>query len=288
MAKARVTVDGQLDELLEAGEDQLRQAIRYAALGSGKRVRPALMMAVAEAVELDPRVVAAPAAALEMVHTFSLVHDDLPALDDDQLRRGRETVHVAFDEPTAILVGDALLSRSFAVLAEQPATVAAEQRCRAIVALANAVGEAGMLGGQMLDLLSAGSLSEHTTVADLEKIHRGKTGALMRVCGELPAIYAGVDHATATSVANVCELIGLMFQVSDDLLDVTQSSAVLGKTAGKDVAQKKLTYPGILGVEGAAEFLTKLLQRALEALVDLPGPTESIRMIVGFVADRSH
>ena len=282
----RDRVDAELEVQLPASAATLAVAMRYAALGPGKRVRPALMFAIAEAIDLDAESVAAPAAAVEMVHAFSLVHDDLPALDDDELRRGRETVHVAFDEATAVLVGDALLSRAFGLLAELPRGVSTSRRCCAVAALARAVGEDGMIGGQMLDLES--SDGSERSLSTLDRIHRGKTGALMRLCAELPVIYAGVDKQAAEQLARTGEAIGLLFQIRDDLLDVTQVSEVLGKTAGKDERQQKLTYPSLVGVDAASRRLDDLRIEVMETIALLPGDTEPLAALVNFIADRSH
>lgn len=283
--EARRRVDAELDARLPADDSALAEAMRYATLGQGKRVRPALVFAVADALTLDRRRVDAAAASVEMVHAFSLVHDDLPALDDDDLRRGRETVHVAFDEPTAILAGDALLNLAFRVLAEEPRSASPEARCRAVAALAVAVGTNGMIGGQMRDLRQARA-GGGGDLADLEATHRGKTGSLMRVCGELPAIYAAVDAALERDVARGCEDLGLMFQIRDDLLDVTEASAELGKTAGKDREQNKLTYVSLLGVEGASRRLVELRERVAAGFDQLPGDATAVQSLVVFVAER--
>lgn len=286
LAEARALVEAELEARLPQDGSRLAEAMRYAALGTGKRVRPALLMALADALDLSRETVAGPAAAVEMVHAFSLVHDDLPALDDDWLRRGRETVHVAFDEATAILAGDALLNLAFGVLAESPSSASAERRCRALAALAGAVGEEGMIGGQMLDLIH--SRASDGDLETLERIHRGKTGSLMRLCGELPAIYAGLDAALGNQVAAACENLGLMFQIRDDLLDVNRRSDELGKTAGKDEAQNKLTYPGLLGTAAAVDRLSELQRLTSKSFAGLPGPTDPLTQLVEFVAGRDH
>lgn len=282
--EARRRVDAELDARLPADDSVLAEAMRYAALGDGKRIRPALLFAVADALTLDRRAVDAAAAAIEMVHAFSLVHDDLPALDDDDLRRGRPTLHIAFDEATAVLAGDGLLNLAFAVLAEAPESASADQRCRALAALAMAVGAAGMIGGQALDVERARAGVGDLT--DLEAIHRCKTGSLMRACGELPAIYAEVEATVAGGVAEQCESLGLMFQIRDDLLDVSHDTDALGKTAGKDREQNKLTYPALMGVEAAERKLIDLRERVLDGLADLPGSSEGLLALVEFVGDR--
>lgn len=285
LEEARERVDAELTARLPAGDDVLARAMRHAALGPGKRVRPALIFAVADSLGLDRAEVDAPAAAVEMVHAFSLVHDDLPALDDDDLRRGRPTVHVAFDEATAILAGDGLLNLAFGVLATTPENASAEARCRAVSAVSSAVGAAGMIGGQILDLAQAAS-DGSGDVDDLETVHRLKTGSLMRVCGELPSIYAGVDGEPAQQVARCCESLGLMFQVRDDLLDVSHDTDALGKTAGKDRAQNKLTYPALMGIEAAQRHLEDLRDRVIGGFADLPGTTAGLLALVEFVAER--
>ena len=253
----RQRIDGVLERALSAhpsAEERLGQAMRHAVLLGGKRMRPLLVYAAGRAFGAPMEVLDAPAAAIELVHAYSLVHDDLPAMDDDALRRGQPTVHVAFDEATAILAGDALQSLAFAVLAD------AEQEARATVAmlreLAVAAGAGGMCGGQALDLAATGTgaASGHA----LERLHALKTGALIRAAVRMGAIAAHADTADLDRLDHYAQVLGLAFQVRDDLLDVEGESATLGKTAGKDAAQRKATFPAILGLAASRRRLAEL------------------------------
>jgi len=227
--------------------------MRHAALGGGKRIRPLLVYATGNLLGSDERWLDAPATAVELIHAYSLVHDDLPSMDNDALRRGRATVHVAFDEATAILAGDALQSLAFEVLAEAP--VAADLRVAWLRTLAVASGAAGMCGGQALDLHATGKLQP---LADLERMHALKTGALIRASVRMGALGSTVDEGTLHVLDTFANALGLAFQVRDDILDVESSSGKLGKTAGKDAAQAKSTYPALLGMDGAKAKLNEL------------------------------
>ena len=232
---------------------RLHAAMRHAALGGGKRIRPLLVYAAGQLFGTDERWLDAPAAAVELIHAYSLVHDDLPAMDDDAMRRGRPTVHVAFDEATAILAGDALQSMAFELLAEAP--VSSELRVAWLRALSTATGAAGMCGGQALDMDATGRL---LTLADLERMHRLKTGALIRASVRMGALGGSMDEGTLKLLDTFSDALGLAFQVRDDILDVESSSAQLGKTAGKDAAQAKSTYPALMGLDGAKAKLVEL------------------------------
>ncbi len=285
LGEVRDWIEPELAQRLQADRGPLAEAMRYAALGPGKRVRPALMLAVGRSLGLGESVLAGPAAAIEMVHAFSLVHDDLPAMDDDDLRRGRETVHIAFDEATAILAGDALLNLAFELLAKEPPSATAEQRNQAVILSSRAIGGHGLIGGQKLDINLTAKDPGAVSASALEEVHRGKTGALMRLCGELPAVYTDED---AGALGALCEDIGLMFQIRDDLLDLSQSAKTLGKTTGKDLEQGKATYPAIHGREGAIARLGELHQRTLSAVDSLAGPTKELRLLMDFVVERDH
>ena len=232
---------------------RLHAAMRHAVLGGGKRIRPLLVYATGAVFGTDERWLDAPAAAVELIHGYSLVHDDLPAMDDDAVRRGRPTVHVAFDEATAILAGDALQSLAFEVLAEAP--VASELRVAWLRSLSIAAGVAGMCGGQALDVDATGKTQ---TLADLERMHRLKTGALIRASVRMGAMGGSIDDETLKLLDTFADALGLAFQVRDDILDVESSSEQLGKTAGKDAAQDKSTYPALMGMEGAKAKLKEL------------------------------
>ena len=232
---------------------RLHGAMRHAVLGGGKRIRPLLVYAAGQLFDTDERWLDAPAAAVELIHAYSLVHDDLPAMDDDALRRGRPTVHVAFDEATAILAGDALQSLAFELLAEAP--VASELRVAWLRTLSVATGAAGMCGGQALDMAATG---QSLTLADLERMHRLKTGALIRASVRMGAMGGSIDEGTLKLLDTFADALGLAFQVRDDILDVESDSEQLGKTAGKDAAQAKSTYPALMGMDGAKAKLTEL------------------------------
>lgn len=232
---------------------RLHAAMRHGMLGGGKRIRPLLVYAAGAAFGVEEPRLDAPAAAVEMIHGYSLVHDDLPAMDDDALRRGRPTVHAAFDEATAVLAGDALQAAAFSLLAAAPADP--ELRVEWLRILAGAAGAAGMCGGQALDMDSTGS---EQSLADLQTMHHLKTGALIRASVRMGACAGTMDTATLQRLDVFATALGLAFQVRDDILDIESSSETLGKTAGKDVAQAKSTYPALLGMQGAKQKLKEL------------------------------
>jgi len=240
---------------------RLHDAMRYAVLGEGKRIRPQLVYAAGVACGANEAALDAPAVAVELVHAYSLVHDDLPAMDDDALRRGRATVHIAYDEATAILAGDALQALAFDALVTADGDAAL--RVALIATLANASGTAGMCGGQALDLAATGSVQ---TLVELERMHALKTGALIRAAVRMGALCARADDAILQRLDNYAGSLGLAFQIRDDILDVESSSAVLGKTAGKDAVQSKSTYPALLGIEGSRKLLDELGETMREAL----------------------
>lgn len=237
----------------------IHRAMRYSLFAGGKRIRPLLAIAAAEAVSPAPAGIESAACALELIHTYSLIHDDLPALDNDDLRRGRPTCHKVFGDAMAILAGDALLTLAFEVLSNLE-NVDACRRIELVRELATAAGTAGgMIGGQVNDLEGEGQIP---TAALLESIHRAKTGALLRASVRIGAIYAGADSGELVALTRFGEHVGLAFQIVDDVLDVEQSSEALGKTAGKDAAQKKITFPAVYGIERSREMAE---QERLEA-----------------------
>ena len=262
---------------------RLHEAIRYAVLGGGKRIRPLLAYAAGEATDaaadrLDPV-----GAAVELIHVYSLVHDDLPAMDNDVLRRGKPTVHVQYDEATALLVGDSLQSLAFGVLAGAPIGDAAVQ-VDMLGRLALAAGSRGMAGGQAVDL---DSLGKQLTVPELEFMHVHKTGALIRASVLLGArCGTPLDPPRMDALDHYAKCIGLAFQVVDDVLDATGSTATLGKTAGKDADANKPTYVSALGVEGARRFAGELLDDALGALDRLAGKGERLAQLGRFIVTR--
>jgi geranylgeranyl pyrophosphate synthase len=287
LSELRSIVDDGLSRVWPADAPALIvEAMRYAVVGGGKRLRPCLALAVAEAtgaqLHIDSktaRLLALPSAcALEMIHTYSLVHDDLPAMDDDALRRGRPTAHVVFGDGLAILAGDGLLTEAFSVIAASPSPVLpveapevpAARRLRAIAVLASAAGAIGMVGGQAIDLAGAGRVIGHQpsvmNASALEDMHRRKTGALIRASATLGAIAVGADDATLAAVDQFAKELGLAFQIVDDLLDIEGSPDTLGKTAGKDAAAGKPTFPALHGVAESRRLAADCVTRAHAAL----------------------
>ena len=270
MRRYATRVEKALDQRLPAAEAspaRLHSAMRYAALGAGKRVRPFLVYSTGIMLGTDEALLDAPACAVELIHAYSLVHDDLPAMDDDDLRRGRPTCHRAFDEASAILAGDALQALAFEVLT-QAEGLTSETRLTMLSTLARASGSQGMAGGQAIDLAAVGQLLELDAI---EQMHRLKTGALISASVQLGALAAGADTHTQTRLAQYARAIGLAFQVQDDILDVTADSHTLGKTQGKDANNDKPTYVSLLGLEGAQKLAAKLLEEAQDSLHGLQG-----------------
>ena len=252
-------------EPMPACPSRLLEAMRYSLLGGGKRLRPILVLMAAEACGADPDSAMPAACALEMVHTYSLIHDDLPSMDDDDLRRGRPTCHKAFDEATAVLAGDGLLTLAFEVLARDIRPAEAAARC--VLALAEGAGPAGMVGGQMADLQAEGRLDAN--LDELEAIHRRKTGALLRASLKMGGIVAGADDVILEALDAYGHAVGLAFQIVDDLLDVQGDEAKLGKRVNKDHGLGKWTYPGLLGLEGSRRHARELADEAVMALAPL-------------------
>jgi len=265
---------------------ELHRAMHYAVLGAGKRLRPLLVYATGTTFGAALEKLDAAAAAVEIIHAYSLVHDDLPAMDDDSLRRGRPTCHVVFGEAMAILAGDALQALAFEVLAHDVALdVAAEARVQMLQTLAAACGSHGMAGGQAFDLAGVGKKLD---AAELERMHVHKTGALIRASVRLGALVAGVgDAPTLDALERYGHAVGLAFQVRDDLLDIEGGTEQLGKTAGKDAAASKPTYPAILGIEASRTELAALTKSALDALEPLGARAKPLRDLARFVAGRS-
>ena len=260
---------------------RLHEAMRYAVFAGGKRLRPALALAWGEVAGATPERLAPALVALEVLHTYTLVHDDLPAMDDDDLRRGRPTCHKAFDEATAILAGDALQTLAF--------QAAAELGADGVRVLAKAAGSLGVIGGQQDDLDAEGSSVDASDAcrARLDRIHRGKTAALIRASCELGVIASG-DDALSGMAATYGEAVGLAFQIADDVLDATASAAQLGKTPGKDAAQGKLTYVAVYGLERARSEARRRLDEALAVLTPLGSRGAPLAALARFIVERSH
>ena len=257
----------------ESEPRRLHAAMRHAVLLGGKRMRPLLVYASAAVFAADEHALDAPAAAIELIHAYSLVHDDLPAMDDDALRRGQPTVHVAFDQATAILAGDALQSLAFEVLAGTRVSDAV--RVALLRTLAVASGAAGMCGGQAHDLAATGKGST-VSVSDLDRLHRMKTGALIRAAVRMGGLCGGADAAALAALDRYADALGLAFQVRDDLLDIEGDSATLGKTAGKDVAQAKATFPALIGMDASRARLRELTAQMFDALAPLGARADAL------------
>lgn len=265
----------------------LHEAMRYAVLGDGKRLRPLLVYATGIALGVKRSALDAPACAVELVHAYSLIHDDLPAMDNDDLRRGRPTCHKAFDEATAILAGDALQALAFHVLAHDDAIrVGAEQRLQMLDTLAVASGSRGMAGGQALDLAAVG---RELNIAELENMHIHKTGALIRASVRLGTLSGSdLDPEVVERLDHFGKCIGLAFQVQDDILDVEGETAVLGKPQGSDIARNKPTYPNLLGLEGARQAAAELHRDAIQALTCLGDAAAPLRALADYIVRRDH
>ena len=325
-ANWRARVEAALDQALPSAEDspqRLHAAMRHGVLNGGKRMRPLLAYATGTAFGADASRLDAAAVAVELIHCYSLVHDDLPAMDDDALRRGQPTVHVAFDEATAILAGDALQTLAFDVLANAPQ--AAERRVAMLAELARASGAAGMCGGQALDIDATGNAgakrgqshfsveghqqskspdrkhdSDPFSLADLERLHAMdrlfslermhalKTGALLRASVRLGAIAAGADADSRIALDRYADALGLAFQIRDDLLDIEGDAATLGKTAGKDLAQDKATFPALLGIEASRARLAQLSALMQDALAGLGVETAALAALARKVVERDN
>ncbi|HXO99654.1 MAG TPA: farnesyl diphosphate synthase [Luteibacter sp.] len=264
----------------------LHRAMRYAVLGGGKRLRPLFVYAAGHALGCDGTILDAPACAVEIIHAYSLVHDDLPAMDDDALRRGRPTCHIVFGEAMAILAGDALQALAFEILATPHEGDDASQRIAMLRTLGAACGAEGMAGGQAFDLSAVG---QRLSLDDLERMHAYKTGALIRASIKLGALAAGgSDPALLSRLERYGHAIGLAFQVRDDILDVEGESAVIGKTAGKDAAADKPTFPSIIGLDASRVRLANLVDEALEAIAPLGERGEWLADLARYSALRAH
>lgn len=291
LAAAREEAEAALERVLPAAGDTLADAMRYSTLAGGKRLRPALALAIHDVLggsETPRGEVAEAAVALELVHTYSLIHDDLPCMDDDALRRGKPTCHVVHGEAMALLAGDALQSLGFEVLASRPCGEAlAGRRAEAVLLLARAIGAGGMAGGQALDLTSSGAGRDGLrTAGRLKEIHEKKTGRLLSASCELGAVLAGAPGERREASARFGDALGVLFQIADDLLDVTATAAVLGKSVGKDRAQEKLTYVSVFGVDGAIAERERALQETLSLARALEGPSGLLAAMAEYAGHR--
>jgi farnesyl diphosphate synthase len=264
---------------------ELHRAMRYAVLGGGKRLRPLLVYAAGHALACEGVALDAPACAVELIHAYSLVHDDLPAMDDDALRRGRPTCHIVYGEAMAILAGDALQALAFEILAHDPHAAEAAHTLQMLRVLGRACGAEGMAGGQALDLAAVG---RKLTLAELEHMHACKTGALIRTSVHLGALAAGADAAALAALDRYAAAVGLAFQVRDDVLDVEGESAVIGKTAGKDAAADKPTFPSIIGLEASRARLVELTTTALRAIAPFGARGVLLEELAHYAANRCH
>ncbi|MBI6796008.1 polyprenyl synthetase family protein [Pseudomonas syringae] len=289
-AQSQTRVNAALDGLFKAPGPELErlyEAMRYSVMNGGKRVRPLLAYAACEALGGVAEDANGAACAVELIHAYSLVHDDLPAMDDDDLRRGQPTTHKAFDEACAILAGDGLQSLAFtALLAPHLTSRDAETRLQMVTALANAAGPAGMVGGQAIDL---GSVGLKLDQAALEYMHRHKTGALIEASVRLGALASGhADQPRLDALQVYARAIGLAFQVQDDILDVESDTATLGKRQGADIARDKPTYPALLGLEAAKHYALELRDQALQALSPFDAAAEPLRQLARYIVERRH
>jgi geranylgeranyl pyrophosphate synthase len=289
LSRRRADVDRELERLLPGGDEwpsQLHRAIRHSVFAGGKRLRPILCLAAGEVLGASAADLIAPACGLEMIHTYSLIHDDLPALDNDALRRGVPTCHVVFGEATAILAGDSLLTHGLGIFASHPKEDRfAAAKVRVLQTVVDAIGTRGMIGGQAADLEAE---KEAAPTAELvAKIHENKTGKLIRASLLVGAILAGSDEQTLALVDRYGQRIGLAFQIKDDLLDVESDAATLGKASGKDAAAGKATFPGVWGVEKSRQLLTENVASAVETASRLPGGGGVLPDLARFVGNRT-
>ncbi|MBK9215471.1 MAG: polyprenyl synthetase family protein [Chloracidobacterium sp.] len=287
LVDVRLAVESALDGIVPASVEQptrLHEAIRWSLFAGGKRVRPAIVIAVGETFAAERDVLVKTAAAVEMIHTYSLIHDDLPAMDDDDLRRGRATCHKQFDEATAILAGDVLQTLAFKNIADD-AGLTTDVRVQLVSLLASASGTPdGMVAGQQLDLDAEG---KGLGLDEIRSIHRRKTGALISASARAGAIIGNASEQDMIAIGEYADKLGLLFQVTDDLLDVTQSTEGLGKTAGKDRTAKKATYPSLLGIDRTMVVIETIRSEACRALDAIGRDASLLRSLAGHVAGRT-
>lgn len=286
-ADVRTSVDAELNALIPSVDvepTRLHEAMRWSLFAGGKRIRPAVLHAAGRTFGADSATLSRAAAAVEMIHTYSLIHDDLPAMDDDDLRRGKPTCHKQFGEATAILAGDALQTLAFQAIADDH-QLSADVRVKLISEISAATGTpVGMVSGQQLDLEGEG---RSLTIEELERIHVQKTGALITAAARMGAIIGQASVEELAAVGQYASKLGLLFQITDDLLDVTQETATLGKTAGKDAAAEKATYPALYGVERSFEIAAETLDSACASLTPIERDAELLMDIAKYVAGRT-
>jgi geranylgeranyl pyrophosphate synthase len=282
------SVEAALDHWLPKASiqpEKLHEAMRYSVLSEGKRIRPVLVYATGEAFGVNLSELDGPACAVEIIHAYSLIHDDLPSMDDDDLRRGRPTCHKKYDEATAILAGDALQALSFHILAHDPnIKVNSQQRLTMINTLAIASGSRGMAGGQAIDLAAVG---KSLNITELENMHIHKTGALIRASAELGALSVeNIDSDLFSHISQYAKCIGLAFQIKDDILDIESDTETLGKPQGSDMASNKPTYPELLGLEGAKQAADDLYNKAIHSLDAFDERADMLRAIADYIVKR--
>ncbi|MBF0358101.1 MAG: polyprenyl synthetase family protein [Magnetococcales bacterium] len=288
LSKQKKLVDEALDRLTPAPNKpptRLNQAIRHSLIDGGKRLRPILVLAAAEAVGGNTDRLIPFACALECIHTYSLIHDDLPAMDDDDLRRGRPTCHKQFDEATAILAGDALLTMAFELAARPIEGVSASDSLAMVVQLAKDAGIHGMVGGQMMDMEAEDRVVE---LAELQYIHIHKTGALIRSSCMAGACLGGGSDSEIKKIKHYGEAIGLAFQITDDILDVVGDSKLLGKSTGQDQQHDKATYPSLMGLGQARDEAALLVEKAISCLDGFSSAADPLRELASYITDRTH
>ncbi len=280
-------IETALGHWLPATTQRLHRAMRYSTLDGGKRVRAVLVYMTGQVFDIPLARLDGPACAVEMIHAYSLIHDDLPAMDNDDLRRGKPTCHKAFDDATAILAGDALQALAFEVLASDPAMASsAEQRLKMVAELARASGPAGMVGGQAIDMAAVG---QPLSLEALQQMHRLKTGALLRASVRLGALaHPGLTAGEVERLDSYADAIGLAFQIRDDILDVEADTATLGKPQGSDQARNKPTYTSLLGLEGARQKARELHAAALQSLDGFGAGADPLRGIATYIVERSY
>jgi geranylgeranyl pyrophosphate synthase len=286
LTSCRAPIDDQLDRLIPKETEepvQVHRAIRWSVFAGGKRFRPALLLATGQTFGAPPEALIGTACALEMIHTYSLIHDDLPAMDDDNLRRGMPTCHIKFGEAIAILAGDALLTLAFQTIAEDQ-NLEPSVRVRLVSEIALAAGTPkGMVAGQALDLQAE---AKDVDAAELERIHHQKTGALIRAAARCGAIIGEASEGEMEAVTEYAKHLGLLFQITDDLLDVTATAKELGKTPGKDARSRKATYPSLYGMEATHAQLEAVHRAAGNALERIDRSTQLLRSIADFILER--